>query len=118
MVKKKNVDVVYTELFVNLADDLVNYWSLSRGEAKSILDLERMITEFENKVSGSPYSCQLSPMLRDLGAQNFREFLSNGVRIVYRIEEGNDQITIYADACVSQRQDIERVMVNYCLTYL
>lgn len=118
MTKKKNIDVVYSNSFEKQADDLIGYLSLYKSEIDSISKLETVISNFEIKVQNAPYSCQVSPILRDyLGISDFREYLNNGIRIVYRVLEDNDQITISADACVSQRQDIEKVIVNFCLTH-
>ena len=47
----------------------------------------------------------------------FREYNYDGFRLLYRVIESDQHLVIQADAVLSQKQDIQLALVNYCLIH-
>ncbi|PYF79206.1 ParE-like toxin of type II ParDE toxin-antitoxin system [Marinomonas alcarazii] len=113
----KKVEIFYTETFGNTADNLIDHLSLYTDELSVINRVEKLIESFENRVMTSPYSCPVSQTLLLIGIPNFREYHLDSFRLIYQITELNDKIIVQADVLLSQKQSIERSLVDYCLLF-
>lgn len=114
---QKKVRIEYTETFFSVTDNLINYLAPHSSEAAVIGKIEDFIEFFESKVSESPYSCQISPTLQTLGITYFREFYGDGLRLIYRTLETETEVIIQGDLLLSQKQDIQQALIDYCLIY-
>ncbi|KGJ90465.1 type II toxin-antitoxin system RelE/ParE family toxin [Thalassotalea sp. ND16A] len=115
--KNKPVRIQYTKTFENLLNDLINHLGKHSNEEQVILRLESFIERFESLVSFTPKAAPISPYLLELGVILFREFTADNFRLLYRIIEEKGSRMIIADVIISQKQDIPKVLINYCLLY-
>lgn len=115
--QKKKVKIEYTETFSNITDNLISYLAPYSSEEAVIEKVEGFINSFESKVFTSPYSCRISPTLQTLGITYFREHCSDGLRLIYRTIESETEIVIQGDVLLSQKQDIQQALIDYCLLY-
>jgi Plasmid stabilisation system protein. len=111
------IDIRYTATFSNITDDLINYLSAYTSELGAIDRVTQLIEKFEHRVSANPYSCQISQPLFDQGVSMFREYNHDSFRLLYRVMESDQRLVIQADALLSQKQDIQQALVNYCLIH-
>ena len=111
------IDIRYTETFANITNDLINYLSVYTSEHMVIDRVAQLIEKFEHRVRKNPYSCQISQPLFDQGISMFREYNYDGFRLLYRVIESDQHLVIQADAVLSQKQDIQLALVNYCLIH-
>lgn len=115
MVKK--VEIFYTETFRNTVYNLIDHLSLYSDELSVINRVEKLIESFESRVITSPHSCPVSQTLLSIGISQFREYHLDGFRLIYQTTELNDKIAVQADVLLSQKQSIERSLVDYCLLF-
>ncbi|EKZ8664254.1 type II toxin-antitoxin system RelE/ParE family toxin [Vibrio alginolyticus] len=113
----KSVEIKYTETFDNIANSLISYLASYIDEYDALLKVESIIEAFEKRVAIDPLSCPVSHPLLELGVTSFREYNYNGFRLLYRVFENENEITIQGDAILSHRQDIQQALIEYCLIY-
>ncbi|WP_455821350.1 type II toxin-antitoxin system RelE/ParE family toxin [Pseudomonas cerasi] len=76
--------------------------------------IERIIEEFESKVSAFPVGCQLCPELLKIGSDRYRECnTQKGYRVLYSV----DGLRIRAHAVLSQRQDIVQLLYQRLIEF-
>lgn len=111
-------DIEYTESFDKTTENLINHLSYYYStEVEVINKIEKIIDSFEKRVEESPESCQISPsLMQELGIKTWREYNQNGIRILYRIMK--DDKKVIADAFLSQKQDMEKALTDYCLIHI
>lgn len=117
---EKEVKIVYTEAFDQIVENLINYLSSFSDQLSVIERLEKLTDAFESRVNSptTVHSCQISPiLLQELGVTAFREYNHDGFRLLYRTFETDTQIIVEASALLAHKQDVTRVMVDYCLVY-
>jgi len=111
------VRIEYTETFNNLLDDLIDHLSSYSSEEQVIIRVEDFIERFESLVSFTSTAGPISQPLLELGVRRFREFTADDFRLLYRIKEEENSITIISDVITSQKQDIQQLLINYCLLH-
>lgn len=111
-----SIAIEYTETFEILLDQLIGYLADYSNEVAVIEKIEHVIDRFEKVVALDPLACCASPSLLELGVAEFREFHGDGLRIIYRIHP-LQKTTIVADVIAQQKQDLEALLIQYCLLY-
>jgi len=111
------VRIEYTETFNNLLNDLIDHLSPYSSEEQVIIRVEDFIERFENLVNFNSAAPPISQPLLELGVRTFREFTADNFRLLYRINEEENIIRIIGDVIISQKQDIQQLLINYCLLH-
>ncbi|NQZ09980.1 MAG: type II toxin-antitoxin system RelE/ParE family toxin [Algicola sp.] len=111
------VGLVYTDTFENLLNHLVDYLTPFSSQERVVTRALNVIERFEKRVLVAPYSVPVSHYLLSIGVNSFREFNADGFKILYRVFDDGQGTRIVVDTITSQKQDIEQVLVNYCLLY-
>lgn len=114
---EKTVQIKYTETFDNLANNVIDHLASYSDEEHALNRVELFIERFENLISFTPNAAPISQSLLELGVTTFREFTADGFRLLYRIIETDHTTIIQCDAILTQRQDIQQTLINYCLIY-
>lgn len=107
------IEIRYTRTFSNTLDALIDHLSCHSSELQALHKVENFIENFENRVFVAPLSCQISPQLIEVGVNSFREYNFDGLRIIYRATNS----LIIGDLILSQKQNIQRSLIEYCLIY-
>lgn len=115
--KNNGVRIEYTETFYNLLNDLIDHLSPYSSEEQVIIRIEDFIDRFENLVSFNSAASPVSQPLLELGVVTFREFTADNFRLLYRIKEEENSLRIIGDVIISQKQNIQQLLINYCLLY-
>ena len=115
--KNNEVQIEYTETFYNLLNDLIAHLSPYSSEEQVIIRVEDFIERFESLVSFNSAAPPISQPLLELGVRTFREFTADNFRLLYRINEEENIIRIIGDVIISQKQDIQQLLINYCLLH-
>ncbi|MCE2597382.1 hypothetical protein K6Y31_21665 [Motilimonas cestriensis] len=113
---KKTPRIEYTETFYQLASQLIDFQSEYLGEINAIEKIQKTIESFEELVKVNPLAPAISTVLLGLGIQSVREYKANGLSLFYQVF-GDENVTIQCRIIVSQKQDIETVLVNHCIIY-
>ncbi len=113
----KNIEIQYTETFYSVTDNLINHLSLYSNELGVINRIERFIEKFEEKTCSEPFSCQVSMQLLEVGVTTFREYNVDKLCLLYRVIETDEKIIVIGDALILQKQDIQKLLIDYCLIY-
>lgn len=74
--------------------------------------VEGLLSEIEDRLSTSPLSSPVSTLLMGIGITDYREFLINPYRVLFKVH-ANHQVSVYVVA--HQRQDLEHLLIDYCL---
>jgi hypothetical protein len=111
------VRIEYTETFNNLLNDLIDHFSPYSSEEQVIIRVENFIERFESLVSFTSTATPISQSLLELGVLTFREFTADDFRLLYRIKEEENNLRIIGDVIISQKQDIQQILINYCLLH-
>ena len=112
----KATSVVYTKTFEDLTNNLndhLSYYSERDATDKVLTIIER----FETKVQAMPLSYPESQILIEYGLYDFREYIKDGVRIFYRVNDRSDSCIVEAHIILSQKQDVQSTLIDYCLRY-
>jgi hypothetical protein len=112
------VVIEYTDTFNNSTDLTIAH--LSRwSDGLSVLDkIENMVNIFENAVSSSPLIYPVSESLFDItGISSVREANINGYRLLYEINERDEEMVITAFLLLGQRQSVKEQLTKHCLMY-
>lgn len=112
-----NIDIRYTETFDQATNNIVIYLAPHSTELNVIRRLEKLIKKFELKVSISPQSCPVSSQLLEIGVASYREFNSDGFRILYRIIEEDKKQIVECGYILNQKQDVQKALIDHCLLY-
>jgi len=115
--KNNEVRIEYTETFYNLLNDLIAHLSPYSSEEQVIIRVEDFIERFESLVSFNSAAPPISQPLLELGVRTFREFTADNFRLLYRINEEENIIRIIGDVIISQKQDTQQLLINYCLLH-
>lgn len=110
-----NVQIKYTEVFESTVDSAIQFIQSYSDYDKAFNRIGRVIDSFESKVREHPKSCPVCFELAELGITNYREFNSDGFRILYTIEMDGDSSIIFGELLLNQRQSIQQQLINYCL---
>lgn len=108
-------NIVYTDTFENTTNDQINYLSLWSEENMVIERIENLIKAFESKVAENPEICAPCYELTTLGVYNIRQFSFDGFKLLYEYHEHLN--TIAAVVLVKDKQDLQSVLIDYCLVY-
>ena len=114
---KNEVRIEYTETFNNLLNDLIDHLSPYSSEEQVIIRIEGFIERFESLVSFTSTDAPTSQPLLEFGVRTFREFTADDFRLLYRIKEEKNNVRIIGDVIISQKQDIQQLLINYCLLH-
>lgn len=112
-----NVDIQYAETFEQATNNIIIYLAPYSTELNVVQRLEKLIQKFESRISLSPQSCPISNQLLELGATSYREFNSDGFRILYRVIEKDKKQIVECHYILDQKQDIQKALIDYCLLY-
>ena len=98
--------VVYTKAFITTFENLVT--------DKTLAKIEETIQTFEDRMSLFANSSAIVPELAELGINNYRQFLKNDYRIIYKSTDKK----VEAMLLLHQRQCITSALQKYMiLTY-
>ena len=114
---KNEVRIEYTDTFNNLLNDLIDHLSPFSNEEQVIIRIENFIERFENLVSFTSTAGPISQPLLELGVRTFREFTADDFRLLYRIKQEKNSVTITGDVIISQKQNIQQLLITYCLLH-
>ena len=117
MTSNRRVAIEYSQTFENLLNDLINYLSQFSDEEQVIIRIETCIERFEKLASYTPEAAPISHSLLELGVTQFREFTLDDFRLVYRVINDDDATRVIGDLIVSQKQDLQQLLINYCLLH-
>lgn len=115
--KNSDVRIEYTETFFNLLNDLIAHLSPYSSEEQVIIRIESFIERFENLVNFDSTATPISQPLLALGVHTFREFTADNFRLLYRISHEENIVKITCDVIISQKQNIQQLLINYCLLH-
>ncbi len=113
----KKIEIQYTETFYNIIDNLINHLAPYSSELGVLNRVESFIEKFEERTLSEPFSCQVSIQLLDVGITTFREYNFDKLRLLYRAIETDEKIIVIGDALILQKQDIQKLLIDYCLIY-
>ncbi|EGQ9145706.1 plasmid stabilization protein [Vibrio parahaemolyticus] len=54
--------------------------------------------------------------LTELGVYHFRQFSFDGFKLIYQYDDVTD--TVYAMVLISDKQDLQKTLVDYCIRFL
>lgn len=107
-----DVTIEYTETARSTLFQLRNH--LIASGVAPLPVIERIIEEFESRVSAFPVGCQLCPGLLKIGSDRYRECTTQqGYRVLYSVHG----LRIRAHAVLSQRQDIVQLLYNRLIEF-
>ena len=98
-------------------NDLIDHLSPYSSEEQDVICIEDFIERFESLVSFTSTAAPIFQSLLDLGVRTFREFTANDFRLLYQIKKEENSIKIIGDVIISQKQDIQQLLINYCLLH-
>ena len=108
--------LVILETFENTTFDLIDYFTQWNDENKIIGRVEKLIEKFEYTVLDNP---EMYPICQDIreffGIVDYRIFKSDGLKIVYRYDAVNSRV--YAMLMLSDKQDMQKTLIDYCLVH-
>jgi len=108
-------EILYTETCYNTIDDRINYFSQWNDENAVIERIEELISRFENNVSDNPEIYSRCRELSEFGITDIRQFSADGFRVLYEYNETLNKITVLL--LLSDKQDLQKTLVDYCLIY-
>lgn len=108
--------LVPTNTFENTTFALIDYFTQWCDEVKVVERVEKLIERFESTVLDNP---EMYPICHDIreffGMIEYRVFKSDGLKIVYRYDAVNN--IVYAMLMLSDKQDMQKTLIDYCLVY-
>lgn len=81
-------------------------------ELAALEKTEALIDDIEEHLSTRPLASPISTYLAEVGVTDYRELLVGQYRVWFKVYPDR-QVSIYVIA--HQRQDLERLLVDYCL---
>ncbi|MCG9597067.1 type II toxin-antitoxin system RelE/ParE family toxin [Vibrio sp. Isolate25] len=111
----KQVNIQLTDTFDKTLDNVIAHYSQWNDEAVVIERVEEVLEEFEQQVSGQPYSYSRNPELVSLGVNSVRNANSKGFRLLYEVNETENEIRVDLLLFLSTKQSVEKQLVDYCL---
>lgn len=78
--------------------------------------VQEVVNKAVGKLSEGLISYKICPMLLELGETRYHELIESGYRFIYRRFEDDNTVSIYA--VIHERQDIEQILIDYCLIRL
>lgn len=78
--------------------------------------VQEIVDKAVKKLSDGLISYKICPMLLELGETRYHELVESGYRFIYRRFEDENTVSIYA--VIHERQDIEQILIDYCLIRL
>ncbi|WP_318467252.1 type II toxin-antitoxin system RelE/ParE family toxin [Photobacterium leiognathi] len=108
--------LVPTNTFENTTFALIDYFTQWNDEVKVVERVEKLIERFESTVLDNP---EMYPICHDIreffGMIEYRVFKSDGLKIVYRYDAVNN--IVYTMLMLSDKQDMQKTLIDYCLVY-
>ncbi|MCD9521773.1 MULTISPECIES: type II toxin-antitoxin system RelE/ParE family toxin [Photobacterium] len=112
----KTKKIISLDTFENTTFDLVDYFSQWNDEKKVIERIEKLIHKFESSVLDNPMMYPICQDIREFfGVVEYRVFKSDGLKIIYRYDDVN--CIVYAMLLLSDKQDMQKRLIDYCLVY-
>ncbi|HHF2898441.1 TPA: type II toxin-antitoxin system RelE/ParE family toxin [Vibrio alginolyticus] len=109
-------NVVYTETFANTAEERIDYYSQWNDVTSVVERIETLIETFEQNVERNPAIYPACYELTELGVYHFRQFSFDGFKLIYQYDDVTD--TVYAMVLISDKQDLQKTLVDYCIRFL
>ena len=110
-----STNIVYTEAFENMVDDQINHLSLWSEENVVVERIETLVEKFESNITDNPEIYPPYHELTTLGIYNIRQFSFDGFKLLYEYHDHIDTATTLV--LVRDRQDLQSMLVDYCLIY-
>ncbi|MFL7013640.1 plasmid stabilization protein [Enterovibrio norvegicus] len=111
------VNVEYTRTFEQSADMAISHFAEYVSEKQAIEKIENIIDHFEEKVLRNPKIYSRCATLSNIGITSVREAKIDGMRLLYELSHGDGDTVITAHILLSQKQQLEEQLINYCLIY-
>ncbi len=109
------VNIQLTDTFDKTLDNVITHYSQWNEEAVVIERVEEVLEEFEQQVSEQPYSYSRNPELVSLGVNSVRNAISKGFRLLYEVNENEDEVRIDLLLFLSTKQSVEKQLIDFCL---
>ncbi|EJG0703743.1 TPA: type II toxin-antitoxin system RelE/ParE family toxin [Vibrio parahaemolyticus] len=109
-------EIIYTDTFGNTADERIDYLSQWTPTPQVVEKVETLIETFEQNVIYNPVMYPACYELTSLGVYHFCQFSFDGFKIIYQYDEEANKI--YALVLISDRQDLQKTLVDYCIRFL
>ncbi|WP_298771729.1 type II toxin-antitoxin system RelE/ParE family toxin [uncultured Shewanella sp.] len=113
----KKVEIVYTQTFEQTVDNAIIHWSQWSEESTIIEKIEGLIEYFETKVGKNPYIYSLCSELVPLGNTDIREMKRENTRVLYEVDEQEEQLVITVLLFLGQKQSIQNQLIDHCILY-
>lgn len=113
----KKVKLELTETFANSAERLIDYLSAYKSETAVIEEIENLIGWFEDNVTQFPEMHRICQDLTLIGEFRFREAIKGEFRLLYSIDETEEEIIVTAEVLIRTKNDIRDQLIDYCLLY-
>ncbi len=111
----KQVNIYTTDTFEKTLDNVITHLSQWNDEAVVIERVEGILGEFEQQVSEQPYSYSRNPELMSLGVNSVRNANFQGFRLLYEVNEYEEEVRIDLLLFLSTKQSVEKQLIDYCL---
>lgn len=105
------MEIRFAKSFYVQFDLLVMHFAPYYPANKAAENILKTINDFAEQVNSHPESCPLSPHLVSLGFNAYCEFNKGHIKIIYKINKQYIDVLLIC----SQKQDLEKLIVNYCL---
>ncbi|EMC2462425.1 type II toxin-antitoxin system RelE/ParE family toxin [Vibrio alginolyticus] len=109
-------EVIYTETFGNTTDERIDYLSQWAETPLVVERIKTLIDTFEKNVMDNPVMYPACYELTQLGVYHFRQFSFDGFKLIYQYDDATD--TVYAMVLISDKQDLQKTLVDYCIRFL
>lgn len=109
--------VEYTQTFMNIVSDQVDHLAANiNNHIDSVVGrIEALIDHFESNALSNPLMYAVCPELQMLGIYDIRQYSFDGFKLLYQYDEARD--TVIGLALISDRQDLQRTLVDYCIMH-
>ncbi|WCE31047.1 type II toxin-antitoxin system RelE/ParE family toxin [Vibrio sp. SCSIO 43137] len=115
MNQKKPVNIFTTASFDKTIDNSITYLSQWNEELNVITGVESALEKFESQVLSQPLSYSRCPELMELGVNSVRNAHISEFRLLYEVEDGENEITVNLLLFLRTKQSIEKQLIEYCL---
>ncbi|QLE30510.1 type II toxin-antitoxin system RelE/ParE family toxin [Vibrio parahaemolyticus] len=109
-------NVVFTETFFNTVEERIEYYLQWNISTRVVERVETLIETFEQGVENNPAIYPACYELTRIGVYQFRQFSFDGFKLIYQYDEATD--TVYALVLISDKQDLQKTLVDYCIRFL
>ncbi|MCO7557794.1 type II toxin-antitoxin system RelE/ParE family toxin [Metapseudomonas otitidis] len=112
----KKIEVVFTSTGELSAKKLRHNLVQRRGKPVANQLVNKLIQSIMDRLSEHPLSCPVSPQASQLGVLHYREYNTDGYRVLYEYFPEEHLVTVAL--VLSQQQSVEQMLTDYCLLWM